>query len=78
MFDFGGINLTIPTPLDTRDQQALQKADDMINFGRIARDNERQARNILTSIKNQGPTLRKFLHNELPPAQQKLAAQYFT
>ena len=50
----------------------------MINFGRIGRDQQREARNILTSIRNQGPTLRRFLRNELPPEQKKKMAEYLT
>lgn len=69
--DGARVDVNLPQPIETHDQQQIQKADDMIDFGRLARDQGRQAREILSSISHQGPTLRKFLRNQLPPKQKE-------
>lgn len=74
--DFDQVNVTLPQPVLTRDAEAGKKADDMLNLGRMVRDNQRAARDAQNAVRHQIPLIRQDMKGELPKAEKALLDKF--
>lgn len=68
--------VSIPQPLETRDADAGRKADDMLNLGRVIRNNQRAARDAQNAVRHQIPLIRQDMKGELPKAEKALLDKF--